>query len=148
MSCDTNPFLWQTKFFYKVTHIYWGQQGSVGLGKGFFYTDPLLPLLCYDIPYDDVIRIYKNSRNVIEKYKNNEFYSFYSLIFDIVILKADIILNLKTEYDKGNREYLENTYRNTLPTLQKPYKNFYAVYMKNWPEKYKPFGVERTTTLF
>ena len=69
MSCDTNPFLWQTKFFYKVTHIYLGQQGSVGLGKGFFYTDPLLPLLCYDIPYDDVIRIYKNSRNVIEKYK-------------------------------------------------------------------------------
>ena len=35
-----------------------------------------------------------------------------------------------------------------MPALQKLYKEFYVVFMTNWHEKYKPFGVERTTTLF
>lgn len=138
----------KAEFIDAVSDFYLGYQGSVGLGKGFFYTDPLLPLLCYDIAYEDVIKVYRNSRNVIEKYQDNPFYDFYRLIFDIVMLKADIVLNLKAEYDKGNKAYLENAYQNTLPALQKLYKEFYVVFMTNWHEKYKPFGVERTTTLF
>ena len=138
----------KAEFINAVSDFYLGYDGAVGLGKGFFYTDPLLPLLCYDVCYEEVNCVYQKAREVIEKYKDHEFYRYYSLIFDIVIRKADIILNLKKEYDRKNQEYLKKVYEQIFPELSGLYKEFYRVFMENWHEKYKPFGVERTTGLF
>ncbi len=119
-----------------------GFEGSVGLGKAFFYTDPLINLLCYDISYDKVKESYEKALEIINKHKSYRYYDYYSTLFEIVLKKADIVLNLQKEYKSGNRAYLYNAANVLIPELQTKYRDFYRVFSANWLKSFKAFGYE------
>lgn len=125
-----------------VSDFHLGLDGSAGVGKGLFYCDPLINLLCYDLNYEDVINTYQNAKDIIQKYSAQPSCDYYSLLFEIVSIKADIVLNLQREYKAKNDNYLLKTANETIPCLQKLYKEFYKVFSDNWHQNYKPFGFE------
>lgn len=139
----------QTKeFIDAVSEIHLDFIGSVKISSGFFYADPLFNLLNHDIDYDDAIARYKKALNVIEKYKEHKYYTYYSSLFRVVINKAEILKNLRKEYKTGNKDYLKNLLENTIPKLKKYYKEFYEEYKNNWMEIKKPHNFERFSMYF
>ncbi len=125
-----------------VSDYYLGREGAVRLGTGFFYTDPLINLLNYKVDYNEAITKYTKSLEIIEKYKEHKYYTYYSLLFKIVIEKAKLLLNFRKEYKSGNKEYLCSLASDTLPNLQKLYREFYDVFKTQWLEIKKSNVIE------
>lgn len=125
-----------------VSDFHLGHMGADSIGRGLFYCDPLINLLCWDIDYKKTVSVYQNSLSVLSKYKDQECNRYYTLIFEIVKIKADLVLNLQKEYKAGNKEYMLNIANNVIPDLKEKYKEFYKVFSDNWHRNYKPFGFE------
>ena len=129
-------------FIDAVASFHFGKDGSVGLGKGIFYCDPLINLLCYDMDYAKAADTCKKALDTFEKYSAHPKYSYYKLLFEIILKKAGLIDGLQREYKANNKKYLSETAEKTIPELQKLYKRFYEVFGENWLRVNKPFGYE------
>ncbi len=125
-----------------VSAFHLGHMGADAIGRGLFYCDPLINLLCWDIDYKETVSVYQNSLSVLSKYRDHECNRYYTLIFEIVKIKADLVLNLQKEYKAGNKDYMLNIANNVIPDLKEKYKEFYKVFSDNWHRNYKPFGFE------
>jgi hypothetical protein len=136
------------EFIDAVSEYYLGYIGSVRIGTGFFYADPMFNLLNYDVDYDEAIERYTNALNVIEKYKTHKYYTYYSSLFKVVIEKARIFKSLRKEYKAGNSDYLADFVNNTLPKLRRYYKEFYEEFQNHWLEVKKPHSLEKFSMYF
>lgn len=136
------------EFIDAVSEYYLGYIGSVRIGTGFFYADPMFNLLNYDVDYDEAIQRYTNALNIIEKHKTHKYYTYYSSLFKVVIEKARIFKSLRKEYKTGNREYLCEFANNTLPKLRRYYKEFYEEFKNHWLEVKKPHSLEKFSMYF
>ena len=130
------------EFIDAVADFHLGQPGADGVGKGLFYCDPLLNLLCWDLDFNKTLQTYTKSLDVLKKYPTHEWNKYYTLIFEIVSAKADIVLNLQKEYRASNTNYLLNIAEKVIPELREKYKEFYKFFSANWHNNYKPFGFE------
>ncbi len=129
-------------FIDAVASFHFGKVGSTGLGKGIFYCDPMINLLCYDMDYAKAADTCKKALDTFEKYSAHPKYSYYKLLFEIILKKAGLIDGLQREYKANNKKYLSETAEKTIPELQKLYKQFYEVFSENWLKVNKPFGYE------
>lgn len=129
-------------FSLAVSSFHLSHPGADGVGKGLFYCDPLINLLCWDIEYDDTKKTYDKALETLENYKTHPWYKYYKLLFEIVRIKADVVLNLQKEYQKGNIEYMKNLCENVLPGLIEYYREFYNEFSLGWQKNYKAFGFE------
>ena len=129
---------------YENTEI-WGYSDTF-YGKGLFYTDILYNLTNEIDFYKDAKNRYIKSKKVIKKtFKNpkwKDFEQFAVDYYDILIIKADIIVNIRTAYENSNKVYLKELADKILPELKEKYICLMALWQKMWLEVFKPFGWE------
>lgn len=136
------------EFIDAAAEFYLGYEGSVRIGHAFFFTDVLLNRVNYDVNYNDAHVRYKKALETINKYPDNIYHKYYSLLFGIVSEKADILDNIQKEYKNGNKAYFSELATKRLPKLQKLYREFAWVFKDNWCALNKPFGLEEVLTYF
>ena len=123
----------------------WGYSDTF-YGKGLFYTDILYNLTNEVDFYKEAKGRYIKSKKTIEKtFKNpkwKDFEKFAVDYYDILIIKADVIVNIRTAYENSNKAYLKELADLILPDLKEKYINLMALWQKMWLEVFKPFGWE------
>lgn len=133
----------ESDFIDAVSAFHFGKEGSVGLGKGFLYCDPMIPgLLCYDFDYKAVRAECERSIGIFEKYAAHPRSEYFRLLFEIILRKADIIAHLQGAYQDGNIEYLSETAKKTIPELRKLYRRLYEVMLERKMKNNNPLGLE------
>lgn len=124
---------------------YWGYSDTF-YGKGLFYTDILYNLTNEIDFYKDAIHRYINSKRIIKKtFKNSKWQDYEQFAvdyYDILISKADIIVNIRTAYENSNKVYLNELIDKKLPDLREKYVSLMALWQKMWLSVFKPFGWE------
>lgn len=138
----------QREFIDAASEFYLGYEGSVRIGHAFFFSDILLNRVNYDTDYDEALKRYKKALKIIDKHPDNKYHKYYALLFEIVCKKVDILNNIKKEYKAKNRAYFSKLSSETLPALQKLYREFALVFQNNWCEIYRPFGLEKILSYF
>ena len=115
-------------------------------GKALFYTDIMFNLTGRVEFYRDAKARYENSAKVISESFDNEEWANYRdfgvTLYEILGKKADIIVRIREEYKKGNKEYLRNLAENEIPELINDYKKLHEIWKEMWLKTYKPFGLE------
>lgn len=135
-------------FIDTISSLFLGFDGATDVGKGLFYTDPLINLLHFDIDYNTVKDAYEHALIKLEDYAYLEDYKYYKYYITIVLKKAEIIFNLQKEYKAGNTEYLLNIANSVIPELKNDYNKFYDEIYAQWHKRYKVFGFEVLDTNF
>ena len=80
--------------------------------------------------------------------KCNGLYEYVYYLQAIITTKAELRINLRNEYKKGNKEYLKNVCEEVLPELIEQHKKYYELLKEMWHRDYKPFGIEVLTKRF
>lgn len=89
----------------------------------------------------------------VEKLKANPekcggLYEYVYHLQAIITTKAELRINLRKEYQSGNREYIKTVCEETLPELIEHHEKFYEMLRAMWYRDYKPFGLEVLTKRF
>ena len=131
-----------------VSSFHLGRMGADGVGRGLFYCDPLINLLGNGLSYEETTSIYRKSIETINNNPSYKFCRYYSLLFEIADIKADMVLNLQNKYKQGDKEYIKNLADNVIPKLRAMYKEFYKLFCENWHSHYKAMGFEMYASRF
>ena len=128
-----------------IVHPNWGLSDEF-FGKRLFYTDILYNLTgTYDF-YRDAKGRYGNSaaelKNTITKDEWKTYETHAVKIYEILALKADIMVKLKDAYKSGDRAVLEEIASNELPCLIAMYKDILVSWKAMWLSTCKVFGWE------
>lgn len=112
-----------------------------------FYSDPLYDLGMRATSCPILMKNYSDGYKrmdelVAENDKNRDWYYYASLVYKISYIKAELRLNLRESYQKGNRAYLEKARTEILPRLKSLMEEFHGVHKKQWYTYFKPFGFE------
>ncbi len=126
-----------------VSDLALGYDGAVSAGKAIFYTDILLPLVCYDFDFKVMNETYKKSLETIMRYTNHKYYDFYKTYFEICVIKSELYLNLRDKYLSGDKAYIKNTVDNVIPKLMNLYRRFMDIFQNITFESYKKNGFEQ-----
>lgn len=117
-------------------------------GRGLFYTDLLYNLTGTETVYAEHLDSYKAALNVMrggfEQEKWDIFRRNAEKIYEILVIKAELISNLRQRYKAGDRAYLTQVAESTLPALIAKYKELLPIWQTMWLQTYKPFGWEIT----
>jgi len=116
-------------------------------GKRLFYGDIMYDLSVRQTSCDEIMRIYNESAERMAELeakqdKNKDNYHYAYLLYRIGAMKAELVKNLRLEYQKGNRKYLKKVHDEYLPQLVEWYEEFAQCHKKQWHRDYKPFGFE------
>lgn len=76
------------------------------------------------------------------KDKNYALYHYSSLIFSIIHQKAELMLNIRTAYQKDDMAYLTKAAEDLIPKLSNLYEELEKIHFSEWMHTYKPFGYE------
>ncbi len=128
-----------------ISDLYLDLRGARSFNKATFYGDPLINLVDLEIDYNEALDMHIKAYEVLKKYPEYEYYTFYKDLFEIAIRKIDMYINLQKAYKAGDREYLELTAKKTMPELLEFYEEFYTEFKKYWNYDYKTFGIESYT---
>jgi len=113
------------------------------LTKSFFYTDILINQtgLC-DPAYEQNFIIKANQAYNDGDGKWADYYSFVTMFYEIISIKANIALNLRAQYLCKDTVYLEKLANISLEDLAQRYETCMLLHQKMWLSTYKPFGWE------
>ena len=131
-----------------ISEYYLGLRGSARIGKGIFYADPLYNLLHFDIDYDDAVARFKKSLEIVKKNSGYEFSDYYAKLFEITILKTEVLGKLRPAYKSGDKAYLKKAAEEIFPQLITLYNEFYEMFKTEWKKRIKPNGFEANTMHF
>ncbi len=133
----------ENKEYLEAISDFWcGYDGAVRIGTGLMYCDLLLDTFCRDIDFDDVIRRYEHSLQIIAKYPENARHDYYTALFSAALGKAKILKDLRPAYLNGNKGYLQYVASKEIERLRIAYKLYYAEYRRIRRETCNPFGFE------
>ena len=123
----------------------WGYSDTF-YGKGLFYTDIFYNLTneidFYKTAKERYIKAKKIIEKSFEKSQWKDFEQFAVDIYSILIAKSDIIVNIRSAYEKDNRAYLTHLVQKELPKLKEKYIALMELWQKMWMQVFKPFGWE------
>lgn len=131
----------ETKALADFNHI---PQSVENMGKKLIYSDILynrtniINTLRYKSAYENAYEVLKNANNP----KWAEFHDYAKLLFEIIIVKCDVLHNLKKAYRENDRAYLDEVADSIIPDLIKKYDNLLKIHQKQWLETFKAFGWE------
>lgn len=74
--------------------------------------------------------------------KNKNMYRYSKLIFEVLSRKAELMLNLRDAYMRGDKAYLKEAAEVLLPELHRYYTELEEMQYSEWHTTYKPFGYE------
>lgn len=117
--------------------------------KSLVYSDIFYNLIDLEYDYNKISTMYKEGIELCNKYisedsRNEDYYSFCLLGFNIGILKLDLFENLRKKYYEKDMDYLKKAAYEIIPYIIKYTNEFYESFQKNWDETNKPFGSENS----
>lgn len=117
------------------------------IGRRGIYSDPLYDLgmnesTCKIILERYAPHIARLEELISKNDKNRELYRYVLLVYKIATVKAELRLNLRSSYQKGDRAYLEKARGEVFPALKSLMLEFRRVHKDQWMSVYKPFGFE------
>ena len=126
-----------------------------GIGKGLFYTDLLYNLTGKSEIFKTLANYYEDGWQTLahcaEKHRGSEwakFYTYLANILHVLKINADIIVNIRTEYEAKNLEYFKVLAEKTLPELISLYESIYVAAENIWMYTNKVFGWENVSLRF
>ena len=117
------------------------------IGKRLFYGDIMYDLSITKESCDIAIETYEKCAKRMaelanEESINKENYRYAYLLYKICSMKAELVKNLRSSYQSGDKGYLKKIKNEFLPQLKEWYDEFAKNHKKQWMEVYKPFGFE------
>ena len=115
--------------------------------KSLIYGDILYNLIDLKYDYNKMSADYKEGVALCRQYmqddpRNQAYYQFCLLSFEIGILKLELLENLRKKYLENDITYLKKAAYQMIPNIIKYTNEFYDIFQKNWDETNKPFGSE------
>lgn len=115
--------------------------------KCLIYGDIFYNLIDLAYDYQQVSDAYREGAALCETYmqedpRNQAYYRFCLLSFQIGLLKLDLFENLRKRYLAGDRDYLHTAAYEYIPDIIRYTNAFYEIFQQNWDETNKPFGSE------
>ncbi len=119
----------------------------IGIGKRLFYTDLIYNLTREVEIFNTLVNNYENAYNIMKNLAEKggvweKAYSYSADIFNILKMKADIIINIRKEYAANNKEYFKHLADVVLPEMTELYKRIYKQAERMWMYTNKVFGWE------
>lgn len=111
-------------------------------GKGLVYCDLLYHLLPGNPDLPALIQRYGKGRDTMARYPDNEACQYAKALFDVVILKAQTILNIRRAYAAKDRAALLDVASKDIPALLDLYDVLYHHHRRQWLASYKCNGWE------
>ena len=130
------------ELFHAVSEYSLGFNGAVSMSKAFFYGDPLIDLIRYDIDPADAAKRLKKAKRIIDKRADYPYRSYFSELFACNAGKATLLSDLRAAYAARDMIRLEKIAKRDIPRLKKHYAAFHALFVENWKKTAKPFGME------
>ena len=117
------------------------------VGKKLVWADILHGIHGCEMDSGSYVTKMKNAKALMDEYasgldKNEEYYIYASLLFEIAGIKCDIFSNIKKHYDEGDRAYFDKLSGETLPYLYELYERLSDIHETMWLATYKPHGLE------
>lgn len=115
--------------------------------KALIYNDIFYQLGFFRSKYEIMNKQYKENLNILKQNidkndKNVLYYEYAYVLNEICEIKSNLIINIQTEYNKGNKIYFKNLANVVLPDLKEKYAKLKSLHKKLWYSTYKPFGFE------
>ena len=120
---------------------------NVIMGKRLLYADILYDLAIDQAEAPRAKRVYEELRDkTAEIMKTQKTYmgwcKFAYAIYNICALKAELAMNLRNNYQAGDKPYVKMTVEEIIPELKKWIAELAEVHHAEWEATYKPFGYE------
>ena len=111
-------------------------------GKGLVYCDLLYHLLPGNPDLEAAIKRYRRGREMVSVNAGNPQCIYASALFDVVIKKAQTILNIRKYYAQKDKAALREIAQKDIPELIGLYEKLQALHRKQWLASYKRNGWE------
>lgn len=112
-------------------------------GKGLVYCDLLYHLLPGNPDLEAAIKRYQEGRKMLSANAEHPQSVYASALFDVVILKAQTILKIRSAYAQKDLSALREVSQKDIPELISLYEKLQAIHRKQWLASYKRNGWEQ-----
>ncbi len=111
-------------------------------GKGLVYCDLLYHLLPGSPDLEAAVKRYREGREMLSANAEHPQSVYARALFDVVILKAQTILKIRSAYAQKNRSALREVAQKDIPELIDLYEKLQAIHRRQWLASYKRNGWE------
>lgn len=125
-----------------VSDFHLGYDALFNVGRGLIYCDLMLDTLCIDVDFESAKNTYSKALTVFENYKEDDYYDYYKVLFEICREKSDVLLRLRKAYKEGNKDYLKDVTYNIIPKLERLNIKLFNEFKTIWNKTNKPNGFE------
>ena len=117
------------------------------VGKKLVWADILHGIHGTETEETEYMEKMKNAKELMDSLaskqdKNEEYYIYAGLIFEIAAITCDIFSKIKKRYDEGDRAYFEALAESVIPHLYELYESLSDIHETLWLSTYKPHGLE------
>ncbi len=128
-----------------ISEFHLGLPNSFKLGARLVWCDVLYELMKYNIDYKDAYERLSKALDIIKAEKNdNEICPkvYAESLFEIAIIKSDILMNLRSAYKNGDKKFLDKVANEYIDALVPLYEKMSEIREKLWTMGTRTFGIE------